>query len=290
MAGPPLTTSATTVGGCTFEELCNGTVVNYACDNTVDIRGCDFEQAKQMILTHIDDCITTLEIGRERTVEEFYIGKTNVQRRKAPRGYVTIDPRNHWTYRKGGIGSRWREHRNNSYGRDGMIVLTIIPRDALPSTANPKLHQEDYAFALEQTLLHHFMITHYDHRIANDGFATGGTDIQGSAAYALYMAFRLEDDLSDSDSDVIIVGEERSMPEPQAHSTLLTNTHTHAHTHLPHTIFPPTGNPDETTANNGSTVHFHDPLVTSRHKYEQPRRKRRQRPPTPSQSPSDVSC
>ena len=193
MAGPPSTISAMTVGGCTFDELCNGNVLNYACDNTVDIRGSDFEQAKQKILTHIDDCIIDLEIASERKVEKLYIGKTYIHRRRAPRGFVPIDPKNPWTYKKGGIGSRWREHRNNDYGRDGMIVLAVIPREAVPPNAKPGLHQEDYTFALEQALLHHFMITNYDGRIANDSFATGGTDVLGSAAYALYMAFRLND-------------------------------------------------------------------------------------------------
>ena len=218
MAGPPSAISATTVGGCTFEELCNGTVLSYACDNTVDIRGSDFGQAKKTILKHIDDCIRCLEIARGRKMEKLYIGKTYIPRKKAPRGFVPIDPKNPWTYKKGGIGSRWREHRNSDYGRDGMIVLAVIPRGAVPSNAKPGLHQEDYTFALEQALLHHFMITNYDDRIANDTFATGGTDVHGSAAYALYMAFRLEDEedaegrsnqwnSSDSDSDVILLQE-----------------------------------------------------------------------------------
>ena len=249
MAGPPSATSATTVGGCTIEELCNGTVVSYACDYTVDIRGSDFEQAQQKILKHIDDCIIDLEIASQRKVEKLYIGKTYIHRRRAPRGFVPIDPKNPWTYKKGGIGSRWREHRNNDYGRDGMIVLVVIPREAVPSNAKPGLHQEDYTFALEQALLHHFMITNYDHRIANDSFATGGTDVHGSAAYALYMAFRLEDkedaeggtglqNSSDSDSDVIFVQEystgqedltmhaERGIPAVQTHSRPLANVHT----------------------------------------------------------------
>ena len=48
-----------------------------------------------------------------------------------------------------------------------MIVLAVINREAVPSNAKPGLHQEDYTFALEQALLHHFTITNYDGRIAN---------------------------------------------------------------------------------------------------------------------------
>ena len=104
MAGPPptvslhrettpSTTSATTVGGCTFEELCKGTVLSYACDYTVDVRESDFEQAKKKILKHIDDCIKGLEIERERKVEKLYIGKTYIPRKKHPEASYQLTPK-----------------------------------------------------------------------------------------------------------------------------------------------------------------------------------------------------
>ena len=76
-----------------------------------------------------------------------------------------------------------------------MVVLAIVPKDAVPEAARTEcsLHQEDYAFALEQAILHHLMIIEPDSRIANESLASGGSDNKSSAAYAIYMAYRMEE-------------------------------------------------------------------------------------------------
>lgn len=80
-----------TIGGCTFDELCNGTQTYYACDNTVDIRRVSsIEQAKRKIVRHIDGCIQAIEIEHtDMKVSKFYIGKTYIRRIKK-RGVATI--------------------------------------------------------------------------------------------------------------------------------------------------------------------------------------------------------
>ena len=200
------TTSITTVGGCTFEELCRRSQRNYACDNTVDIRNISFKQAKKKVIKHINDCICSLEIESDSFVAKFYIGKTFVRRRRKPGGgYLAIDPQRSSTYRKNGIGQRWREHREKYYGKDGMVVLAIITREAVPlATRNKDVHQEDYAFELEQALIQHFKTFSSDVRIANVTTFRGGSDNRASAAYAIYMAYRLEQpQLHNSSEDLV---------------------------------------------------------------------------------------
>ena len=181
-----------TPGGCKFEQLCQLSEWNYACDNTIDIRNVSFQQAKEKLIKHVHDCIRRLETKSTRVITKFYIGKTFVhQKRKPGGGFLTIDPQKCSTYRKDGISSRWSEHRDKHYGRDGMVVLTIVTRHTVPPTPQ-RLHQEDYTFELEKSLIHHFKVITHDRRIANVSELRGGSDQRSSAAYAVYMAYRMD--------------------------------------------------------------------------------------------------
>ena len=55
---------------------------------------------------------------------------------------------------KGEISSRWNDHREEEYGKDGMIVIAVSTRDQVPTTRASKVKQELYTLALEQRLLH----------------------------------------------------------------------------------------------------------------------------------------
>ena len=63
-------TSVSTRGGCSFEQLCNGSVQSYACDNLIDItttrdgRTPLIQEAVMMILDHLYRCIQSIEIER----------------------------------------------------------------------------------------------------------------------------------------------------------------------------------------------------------------------------------
>ena len=82
---------ASTRGGCSFDELCNGSVQSYACDNVIDItRNGDGQtptvrEAEQMLLDHVYRCIRSIETERGYQLEHFYIGKTHVRQRKQGR-------------------------------------------------------------------------------------------------------------------------------------------------------------------------------------------------------------
>ena len=184
-------------GGCSFEELCNGSLQSYACDNLIDItrnrdgRTPTIRETEEMLLEHIDRCIQSIETKRGCQLECFYIGKTHVRERKNG----TFDHMNRTTWRlDDGINSRFRYHKKKGYGRDGLVVLTVVTREAIhPGILKnmPDFDQEDYALVLEERLIldHLCMI---DPMLVNKSLDLGGRDETFSIGYPLYMAFKVQ--------------------------------------------------------------------------------------------------
>ena len=205
--------SKTTAGGCSFDMLCEGdnNRVSYACDNLLDLTEkrhtndvSILNEDTSRLVQHVDDCIKSIEIGRGRQVEKFYIGKTHVHKKK--KGKFSRMHSSTWRL-SDGISKRFKAHRDKGYGRDGLVVLTLVTRKTIPSTVKKNraaVSQELYAFALENRLIQHFLIERDDPRIVNPSVETGGRDGNKSIGYPLYMAFKLGDeepvDSSDWDS------------------------------------------------------------------------------------------
>ena len=185
--------TCTTRGGCSFEQLYNGKCY-YVCDREclVQVTQLDtIQEAEDKLTEKIDTLFQDLRIQRDKEIKMFYIGKTFVQ---ANQKYTKLNPLIPDSWRKGGISSRWNDHRKEEYGKDGMIIIAVITRDEVPEGAAPKVKQELYTLALEQRLLHYYQITKGDKRLHNDTFTSGGTDKKRSAGYALYVAFSLSED------------------------------------------------------------------------------------------------
>ena len=183
-------TSLSTSGGCSFDQLCNGSLQSYACDNLIDItRTRDghtptIREAEEMLLEHVHSCIQSIETERGCKLESYYIGKTHVRKRKKR----TFNHMNRTTWRlDGGINNRFRCHKDKGYGRDGLVVLTVVTREAIHPD-EPYFHQEDYALALERRLIQDCMT---DSMLANKGLEQGRRDRTPSAGYPLYMAFKV---------------------------------------------------------------------------------------------------
>ena len=186
--------SATTAGGCSFDDICDRGAKSYACDNLFDLTKSEgLSTATKALVKHIKKCIRFIEIGQGRKVKQFYIGKTHVHKKKRGK----FEHMTHSTWRKSdGISKRFRKHREGGYGRDGMVVLTLVTRAAIPRKIrnNKKtVIQELYALALESRLIQYFLIKRDDKRIFNKSLDTGGKDGNKSIGYALYMAFKLEE-------------------------------------------------------------------------------------------------
>ena len=55
------------------------------------------------------------------------------------------------------------------------------------------MSQEDFTLAMEQKLLHHYLLSHPDPRVVNETLTAGHLAEHNYHAYAVYMAFRYED-------------------------------------------------------------------------------------------------
>ena len=195
--------SRTTFGGCTLDDLHRGSK-NYVCDASclVNLVGKDSNKAKEELRQKLDELFRDLELQTERRVKKYYIGKTFIKRRRNPNSkktFVKFDPMDPYTWKKNGISSRWGCHRNTEYGRDGLVVLAAVPKDVVPQQCRDKVHQEQYALALEQMLLHHYKLDIGDERLDNNTFTSGGPDGGKSIAYAIYVAFTLEEQTEEND-------------------------------------------------------------------------------------------
>ena len=193
MAEGSMVSDASTRGGCSFDELCNGSVKYYACDNVIDITKVTVQEAEQMLLDHLYSCIQSIETERGLKVEKVYIGKTYVRQKKdSHRRRVRFDHMNSSTWKlDDGINGRWKDHKREDYGRDGLVVLTVVTREAIHPDIqenNPDFHHEDYALALESRLIQDCMM---DPRLYNKTLEPGKRDSSTSIGYALYMAFKV---------------------------------------------------------------------------------------------------
>ena len=197
--------SRTTFGGCTLDDLHRGSK-NYVCDASclVNLVGKDRNKAKEELRHKLDELFQDLELQTERRIKKYYIGKTFIKQRRRPNNrkkFVKFDPMDPYTWKKNGISSRWGCHKKMEYGRDGLVVLAAVTKNAVPQQCRQEVHQEQYALALEQMLLHYYKLDIGDQRLHNDTFTSGGPDGGKSIAYAVYVAFTLKEQTKEDDNE-----------------------------------------------------------------------------------------
>ena len=222
--------SATTHGGVDFDDLVTGRVGPYYAFRLTGIRnkqGECTETGREKSLEHtttntdpdynalpratdtlvkwVDDTITDIEIQSGKKVVKFYIGKTYVHKNRRSKVFDAMSPT---TMRKEGIRSRWHHHKQEDYGRNGMVVLTVVTKDDVPQQSirvRAFKHQEMYALALEQQLIIHYAFIRGDERLANTSTHPGMQQQEESRAigYPIYMAFALDDSETDLSDEVL---------------------------------------------------------------------------------------
>ena len=241
--------SATTRGGVEFDDLVTGRVAPYYAFRLTGIRNKQGEcattgreknlehttnntdqdynalhRATDTLVKRVDDTINDIEIQSGKKVVKFYIGKTYIHKNKRSEVFDAMNPD---TWRKGVIHSHWCHHKQEEYGRNGMVVLTVVTKDDVPQQSIPAFkHQEMYALALEQQLIIHYAFVRGDERLANTSTHPGMQQQEESRAigYPIYMAFTLDDSEMDFSNEVLegdvnqggsSAGEETTMTELQ---------------------------------------------------------------------------
>ena len=173
-----------------------------ACDLLVNLRdertgqAKPADQAQRELIDRVNGILLDLSSERfnRRGVMTFYIGKTYIIERAQGQRFDHMNPQT-WTFE--GIRGRWTDHERE--GDTGLIVIAAVPPSAVPQNMMPRGARvfDHYTVALEQMLLHHFMIfeptqRHEGPQIRNDTFATGAMgDRDQHTAGALYISYRL---------------------------------------------------------------------------------------------------
>ena len=179
--------------GVDFDTLCNGTVQYYSF-NLADLGSeTTVKGIKQRLIEKLEDTVRALETGSGRKIVNIYIGKTFIKQRvrQDGMGYQIFNPLNPLSWSMQGINSYWEDHKRKEHGRDGLVVLGAITRETMPERCRDRVHQEDFALAMEQKLLHHYLLSHPDPRVVNKTFFTKYMK-RSQYAYGLYMTFRYE--------------------------------------------------------------------------------------------------
>ncbi|CAG2249451.1 unnamed protein product [Mytilus edulis] len=152
---------------------------------------------------------SNLEIQTERKVTDFTIGKTFVKQK--PGAYFNPMKPTTWSL-GGGINGRWQDYKNEDY--DGLIVLACIERDLIPQHTKEcnkrailmdkktiKANQQNYALALEQALIHYYVLIKPDERLRNQSFDIGNLSKEPYKGGIVYVAYKLEPEPSYSDDE-----------------------------------------------------------------------------------------
>ena len=175
--------------------LCSGTIPSDYSYNLADLGSeTTVKGIKQRLVEKLADTVRALEKGSDRKIAKIYIGKTFIKQRirQEGQGYQIFNPLDPYSWNIHGISCRWGAHRNEGYGRDGLVVLGAITKETMPESCRDQVHHEDFALAMEQKLLHHYVLSHPDPRVVNRSFETRHVLQRSQYAYALYMAFRYE--------------------------------------------------------------------------------------------------
>ena len=201
-------TPASTVGGVDYDFLIRGSTRSYS-SKLIDLIAIDqqpiqplpFNEAKDLLVRQIDGIFADIAREQEeKEIEAFTIGKSHARRRRtAQHGFKHFDRKDLKTWKlDGGINGRWQTTYKEQ-GYDGLVALTAITREVIPSDVHQNSQNpEQYAIALEQSLIQHYSIDKPDPRLANKSSHPGKKCANNPYAGIVYVAYKLNDRPADS--------------------------------------------------------------------------------------------
>ena len=149
----------------TFKDLCTSSVKGYAF-NLADIGSLTSTlKIRKKLIDQLEETIKQLQDGSKKEIKHIYIGKTF---------YYSIKKYSS----ENGIYSRWREHSEKYYGRDGMVILGEFTRTAVKQISKMlrgKKKHEHFALAIEQMLLRYYVLFSPEPKVVNRTFTSGAT-------------------------------------------------------------------------------------------------------------------
>lgn len=182
-------------GGATYDDVVIRDVHNY-CFNLTILEGNDFNDHKIRLIEAVDNLISDIETHSGKQIESFTIGKSGCIGRKGRNiNKETVLDAYNWRA-SSGPGNRWK----NQYSRDsnGMVVIAGIIADVVPKIENVRaVHQEHYALALEQALIHEFRLIRRDGRCKNETLSSGSISVSGNVIGCVYFVFKLSKERRD---------------------------------------------------------------------------------------------
>ncbi|CAH1793763.1 unnamed protein product, partial [Owenia fusiformis] len=144
------------------------------------------------LIIKIDQTLKELETRQQKNIATFTIGKSTVQQKESRAFNVLplpFDPVNVDTWKLGnGPNERWSSDYKGKEC-DGLIVLCAITEEIIPKKPEALLNPvELYTLALEQQLIHHYLLNEGNNKLGNKSLDTGGKNTNPYAG-VVYVAY-----------------------------------------------------------------------------------------------------
>ena len=144
-----------------------------------------FKQALRKLKKRIELLLSAIEEIEQKDIAFFSIGKTYARKTE---GSDFLDPEDVSTFTDKGTKSRRSVHKHTYYGKDGMIVLTIITEEVAWNMGY--IDAELCALAIERELQETFS---GDPRCVHNTYHQGPLVKEPAEGYPIYMTFSFND-------------------------------------------------------------------------------------------------
>lgn len=182
-----------------FDTLCNGSpccVCDAKCLFKLTRNFPSSRSVASSLYKKFNEIIHEIEARRGCQLVGFLIGRAPIDKRESTKtkGYYhkldIMDPR---TWDKEALKLQWEECKMSDFGRDGLIVLSVVTRAETPQHYTSC---EEYVIKIEEELKNYCMFEKNDDRLQVPSFSLQKMKKKAPHAYAIYVAIRLSESSS----------------------------------------------------------------------------------------------